>query len=99
MGSGYRIRLVAKNEGLEYQDGFGEYRFNVSLDQKEWTVKLPPSKGESLAPHELSAEEQSRILPRITAYLSRIRWFGLFPVSYIVRFAQEPYVEFYRGRL
>jgi hypothetical protein len=85
----HSIRLAARNEGLEYQDDLGVYRFNVHLRKGEWTVLLPCSKGDSPADHELSPEERERILPRIETFLSRIKWLGFFPRSYTVRFVRE----------
>ena len=81
----FMVRLVARNEGVEYRDRHGVYYFDVSRVAREWTVLLPGSKGENPVPHELTLEEERRILPRITGYLSRIKWFGVFPRSYSVR--------------
>jgi hypothetical protein len=84
MPSGYRIRLAARNEGLEYRDEFETYRFDVSLTGREWVVHMPPTKGEFMT-HEMSESEENRVLPRVVGYLKTIYWFGIFPRRYTVR--------------
>ena len=86
MQKGYTVRLVARNEGLEYRDEFDVYRFNVRLAGKKWTVVLPGSKGEHYVTHELSEEERATILPRISKYLGGRKYFGFFGPSYPVIF-------------
>jgi len=85
MADDYRIRLAPKNEGVEYRDQEGVYRFDVALDGKVWTLWLPGSKGDAFASYELTPEEEGRILPRIASYLGTIRWFGIFTRTYAVR--------------
>lgn len=85
MESDYQIRLTAKNEGIEYRDAQGVYKFNVVLNGKEWVLFLPGSRGEGFELHDLSEEEKSRILPRIINFLQSIKWLGLFKRSYSVR--------------
>jgi hypothetical protein len=80
----YKIRLVARNEGIEYFDNVDVYRFNVALVGGEWRVYVPGSKGPDFEIHELDDEEKSRILPRISAYLKTIWWFGIFRRRYSV---------------
>jgi len=80
----FRIFLAPKNEGIEYEDASGVYRFGLSRKRGEWQLHLPGSKGEAFEEHELSQEEADRILPRIVEYLSKIWWFGVFPRSYTV---------------
>jgi hypothetical protein len=91
---GFRIRLTDRTEGLEYCDESGRWYFYVSLKGGVWDVILPPLHGEfdlgRQRGHELTSEERARILPRVTAYLSRIKWFGLFPRSYSIRFVPDP---------
>jgi hypothetical protein len=82
----YTLLLTSKNEGLEYRDATGVYRFNVALKGKTWIVEMPPSHSDSFTDYELTESERNRILPRVSKYLSRIRWFGLFPRSYDVVF-------------
>lgn len=84
MENDYQVRLAARNEGIEYRDAQGVYRFNVILKGKEWTIFLPGSRGETYELYELSDEEEKRILPRIIHYLQSIKWFGLFRRSYSV---------------
>jgi len=80
------IRLEARNEGLSYEDSTGIYRFNVSRKGKTWLVHLPPTKGEHYERWPLSASERELLIPNITAYLSRIWWFGVWPCNYEVTF-------------
>ena len=44
MNEHYQVRLVARNEGIEYSDKNGVYRFNVALTNRERRVYLPGSK-------------------------------------------------------
>lgn len=82
----YKISLQARNEGLLYEDASVVYHFDLSREGKAWTVHLPPTKGEAFTPHSLSPKEQELIYPRIRQYLSRIWWFGIWPVNYEVKF-------------
>ena len=86
----YRVVLAAKNEGVDYVDSTGVYHFGVSRNRNEWTLEVPPSKGEWFEPHELTSEEEALILPRVTKYLSRIWWFWVWPRSYHVRIVRRP---------
>ena len=81
----YRVRLTAKNEGLEYQDESGTYRFNVSLQDGVWTISLPGSRGDSYERYLMDQSERSRVLPRVIGFLEHVKWFGIFPRSYSVR--------------
>jgi len=81
-----RIKLQARNEGLSYEDSSGLYRFKLSRRGKTWAVHLPPTKGERFEQCVLSNEERARLLPNIQSYLSRIWWFGIWPVNYSVTF-------------
>ena len=97
----YSVVLVPRNEGVEYADSQGIYGFQVTHTSKEWTVLLPgmrreiasasSSAGGKFEPHELSADEEARILPRISKYLTRVKWFGIFPRSYCVNFVRRQY--------
>jgi hypothetical protein len=86
---GYTLRLVARNEGIEYRDQFDVYRFNVRLAGRKWTVLLPGSKGEHYVTHELSNEERDAICPRISQFLEGRKYFGFFGSSYPVIFERE----------
>lgn len=79
-----RIILTAKNEGLEYRDATGVYRFNVSRTGDTWQLYLPPSKGDDYQTHHLSAEEKQRILPEVIRYLEKVKWFVFFGGPYKV---------------
>jgi hypothetical protein len=85
----YRVRLVARNEGIEYRDESGIYRFDVALKQKRWTVYLPGSKGEFYQTHELTPDEHERIEPRIIKYLKNKKYFGFIGPSYPAIFERE----------
>jgi hypothetical protein len=86
MANQYEIRLVARNEGIEYTDLQDVYRFNVALIGKEWNVWLPGSRGQNYQTHVLDDEERERILPRIEKYLASRRYFLLVGPKYPVRF-------------
>ncbi|MHB8812619.1 MAG: hypothetical protein ACYDAE_05085 [Steroidobacteraceae bacterium] len=89
MDEGYSVKLVARNEGIEYRDEHDVYRFNLRLTNKTWTVSLPGSKGRNYQPHELTDEEQSVVLARVKAYLERRKYFGFVGPSYPVIFERE----------
>jgi hypothetical protein len=86
----FRVRLAARNEGVEYQDETGIYRFNVSLTGRCWTLFLPGSRGGSYESHIMDEAERSRILPRVIESLEHVRWFGLFRRAYSVRIDERP---------
>ncbi|MGO4702051.1 hypothetical protein [Dyella sp. 2RAB6] len=81
----YKLSLVARNEGLEYVDDGGVYRFEVSLSKGLWTIYLPASCGDALEVRDLGDEERGRILPRVTEYLAKLRWLGMFARTYRVQ--------------
>jgi|SRR5450631_3854447 hypothetical protein len=89
----YSVRLVARNEGIEYTDERDVYRFNVAFADKAWSVFLPCSKGKYYETHELSDEERAVVLPRIAKYLGGRKYFGLFGPSYPVTFNPAPTVS------
>jgi hypothetical protein len=89
----YTVRLVARNEGIEYRDEHDVYRFGGWLEKKRWIVYLPGSKGEYYEPHELTDEEQNTILPRIKAFLEGRKYFGFFGRTYPVVIEREPPVS------
>ena len=71
-GDNYSVRMVARNEGVEYRDAFGAYCFDASLDGGEWKVFVPPTVVVGHAQRELTQGEAARVLPRIVEYLSCI---------------------------
>lgn len=83
----YRLHLAAKNEGLYYEDESGAYRFNLARCEDTWTVTIPPTKEPELAPATFSPDEEARIYSRVTSFLSRIWWLGIWPSDYKVQFA------------
>jgi|GEM_PF-1228806 hypothetical protein len=85
----YKLYLVARNEGLEYVDENGLYRFDISLVKGVWTIYLPGTVGRSHESRALSDEERARIFPLITNYLAKIRWLGLFTRYYEVKFVDR----------
>ena len=82
----YSVSLLARNELVRYQDSSLILHFSTKLSAKRWLVYLPPSRGRGAAPHALSPSESNRVLPRLERFLSRIWWFGVWPVSYSVSF-------------
>lgn len=82
----YKLQLVAKNEGLCYIDESGAYRFDLAKRGNIWTVALPPTREPELTPAELSASEEARIIARVSAFLTRIWWLGVWPKTYEVQF-------------
>lgn len=77
MTARYKVRLVARNEGIEYIDERDIYRFNVALVNKIWRIQLPGSKGKNFQVHELTDDEETVILARIKRYLESKRYFGI----------------------
>jgi hypothetical protein len=86
MNQRYSVKLVARNEGIEYIDEIDVYRFNVELADEKWRVFVPGSKGSNYQRHELTVEEQNTILPRIKKYLESRKYFGIFGPTYPVIF-------------
>jgi len=83
------VRLVARNEGVRYRGPEGVYDFDVNRDGREWTVFLPP------VPEIRDQQDEPLVIKRISAALSRIWWFGVFPRRYAVKteFRQHPLVR------
>ena len=80
----FKIKLVARNEGIDYLDQGGAYKFNVGLHDNEWSLYLPASKDDCY-PYQLTDEELHRIVPRIREFLTKVKWFGLFGGPYTVK--------------
>jgi hypothetical protein len=89
MKKNYTVKLVARNEGIEYRDEGGVYRFDVSLTNKNWVVYLPCSKGDFYQTHEFTEEEKRKIIPRIIDYLENRKNFGIFGSTYPVKIERE----------
>ena len=89
MKNSYSIKLVSRNEGIEYRDDNDVYRFNVNLIDKNWVVYLPCSKGNFYQLHEFTEDEKERIIPRITDFLENRKYFGIFGSTYSVKFERE----------
>jgi hypothetical protein len=83
--SDYQVKLDARNQGLSYRDGSRVYRFNLERAGDTWTVQLP-STGAQFESLVLSDLELATLVPRIERFLSRIWWFGTWPVRYKVLF-------------
>ena len=88
--SRYTVKLVARNEGIEYRDENGVHRFDVGFRNKKWFIYLPGTKGEFFLPHTLTPEERLVVIPRIERYLARKRYFGFFGPTFPVVFDKEP---------
>jgi hypothetical protein len=82
----YGIQLDARNEGLRYVDEFGAYRFDLVRNGDVWAVAVPPTIEPELSPAELSPDGEARMLSRVSAFLSRIWWLGIWPKNYRVQF-------------
>ena len=90
MSSDYTVRLVARQEGVEYQAAGETYRFDVLLVDGAWQLHLPGSRGDDHAPYELTEAEAAEILPRIVRHLAHDRVFGIAYRSYPVRIVRGP---------
>jgi len=89
MMSDYRIILTARNEGVEYRDPGGVFRFNVLRNGDTWSLYLPGSKGDNYQRRTLSPEEQARILPRVTEFLEKTKWLCIAGGPYMVKLVQD----------
>lgn len=87
----YKIRLAAMNEGVDYMDDNGTYRFNILLKNKEWKLYVPGSFGENYEKHKISRDEEDIILDRIIYYLKQVKWLGLFRRKYTVKVIRNDY--------
>lgn len=85
----FHVGLSPREDSIRYIDARGIYRFRCRRNGRNWSVSLPPSRGNSPAFDPLSPEEAARILPRIASYLSRCRWFWGFPVKSVVTFTGD----------
>jgi hypothetical protein len=74
----FSVRLIDRLEVVEYTDENHIYRFDVGKEANEWVIYLPPSR-------EMAPTDADQILRRITEYLSKRRWFWIFPRTYSVR--------------
>jgi hypothetical protein len=77
-----RIRLAAKEEGLDYADESGLYRLNVYLAKKCWTVDIPGVRVADSGPWYPTAVQREAI----RSYFFNMRLFGLISVGYTVAF-------------
>ncbi len=89
MKNSYSVKLVSRNEGIEYRDENDVYRFNISLTDKNWVVYLPCSKGKFHKTHEFTEDEKKYIIPRIIDYLENRKYYGIFGSTYPVKFEIE----------
>lgn len=69
--------------------GSNVFRFELARDRDTWLVSLPPTKEPYLNRVALSEVESASLLPSIEKYLSRIWWFGVWPVRYRVKFVER----------
>ena len=90
MSSDYTVRLVARQEGVEYQAAGETYHFDVLLTDGAWQLFLPASRGDDFTPHELTEAEAAEILPRVVRHLAHDRIFGLAYRTYPVRIVRRP---------
>lgn len=85
----YKLSLRARNQGVEYVDASGVYRFDVSLKKGVWTVHLPATFGDTYEIKVLTDGQREIMLPRIVEYLAKVRWLGLFARSYRVQVVEH----------
>ena len=78
MEKDFSVRLIDRTEVVEYREQNNVYRFDLGKRGKEWIVYLPPSR-------DIPRDEVDKVLNRITSYLAKRRWFGLFTCKYAVR--------------
>ena len=90
MPDDYTVRLLGRQEGVEYRTATEVYRFDVLLVDGAWQLYLPCSRGESYAPHELTDAEAAEILPRIVAHLAADRILGMPVCTYPVHVRRAP---------
>ena len=90
MPSDYTVRLVARQEGVEYRAAGETHHFDVLLTDGAWQLFLPGSRGDDHAPYELTEAEAAEILPRIVCHLAHDRILGIAYRSYPVRIVRAP---------
>jgi hypothetical protein len=78
MEPSFYVRLIDRNEAVEYRDENGVHAFDLRKKGREWTIYLPDSP-------DMTADRERQVIERTTKYLSRIWWFGVFPFRYTVR--------------
>jgi hypothetical protein len=81
----YQIRRAARNQGLSYREGDQALHFDLAREGRTWLVQLPPT-GAQYGRVNLSETDIATVAPRIQKFLSRVWWFGIWPVSYEVVF-------------
>lgn len=84
----YQIELAARNQGLIYREGDRAFHFDLARNGRTWLVQLP-STGAQFESVDLSEADLATLVPRIQKFLSRIWWFGIWPMSYEVVFRDE----------
>ena len=84
MSHPYKIRLVARNEVVEYQDKTGIYWFDVTLNKDTWTLFLPGKTGQIGHVETITDAEMERIVPAVTKFLINVKWFIFFGGPYKV---------------
>ena len=71
MNSDYSVEIVARGEGLVYQEGARTLNFNVSWspEARRWVFHAYTCSDEQFHPVDLSSDDRARIVSRILAYL------------------------------
>ena len=90
MADDFSVRLVARQEGVEYRSAGEVYRFDVLLRDGAWDLYLPCTTGDDFMPHELTEAEAAEIMPRVVDRLAHDRIFGAVVRSYPVRIVRRP---------
>ena len=83
--NGYQIRLEARNQGLSYSEGDRTLHFDVAREGRSWLVQIPPTDAR-FERVQLSKTDIENVAPRIQEFLSRVWWFGIWPMNYQVVF-------------
>ena len=78
MKDSFSVKLIDRTEAVEYREDSNTYQFDLGKEGRTWIIYLPS------AP-DTAPGDADRILARITAYLRKRWWFGVFPMTYDVR--------------
>ena len=86
---GFKVRITARGEGVEYRDENGVYRFYASGGWRQWKIYFPCTKGDDYHLHEMNEEERATVLSNIRNWFQSKRVFGFFGPRYTVSFVTD----------